>query len=155
FSDYDVPLGNAVLMTSRIGGRSRITMTTPGHEPMNLVKTDEDTRAPFAPVGTDRVVVTIGDKRELAVVAHATGRVVSRFAVPASVTSVGASPDGKTIYFSSVGKVSAISVTGGAAREIGSGDSLVVDPDSGDVIVKLDEVGAFRLARLSPNGGAP
>jgi len=155
FSDYDVPIGNAVLMTSRIGGRSRITMKAPGHEPVNLVKTDEDTRPPFAPVGTDRVAVTIGDARELAVVAHATGRVISRFPVPAGVTSVGASPDGKVIYFSAGGKVSAIPAAGGDAREIGSGDSFVVDPDSGDVIVKLDEVGAFRLARLSPKGGTP
>jgi serine/threonine protein kinase len=155
FSDADVPLGNAVLMTSRVGGRLRVTMKAPGREPVNLVKTDEDTRWPFAPAGTDRVVVTIGANHELAVVDHSTGRIVSRFAVPAGVRSVDASPDGKTIYFAAAGKVSAMPATGGTAREIGSGDSLVVDPDSGDVIVKLDEVGAFRLARLSPNGGAP
>ncbi|HEX5070781.1 MAG TPA: protein kinase [Vicinamibacterales bacterium] len=150
---YDLPIGDAVLMTSRVGGKSRVTMKVPGHEPVNLVKTDEDTRAPFAAAGADRVVVTMGDKRELAVVARDTGRVITRFAVPEGVTSVGASPDGATIYFSAGGKVSSIPASGGAAREIGNGDSLVVDPDSGDVIVKLDEVGTFRLARLAPQGG--
>lgn len=153
FGDYDIPIGPTVLMTSRIGGRTRITTKAPGREPVNLVKTDEDTRAPFAPVGTDRVVVSIGEKRDLAVVATATGVTINRFAVPPGVTSVGASPDGKTIYFAAAGKVSRMPVTGGAAREIGSGDSFVVDPDSGDLIVKLDEVGTFRLVRLSPDGG--
>ena len=85
----------------------------------------------------------------------ATGGIVTRLTAPAAVTSLGASPDGKTIYWSAAGKITASLVDSGEARTIGNGDSLAVDPDSGDVIVKLDAPDGFRLERLSPAGGAP
>ena len=144
-----------ILLNSRVGGRSRVIVWEPRKEPVNLVQTDEETRAPVTPVGTDRVAVMIGSPEtpEIAIVSVTTGRLVSRFPVPPGITSLGASPDGQTLYFAAAGKISAMPVGGGAPRPIGSGDSLVVDPDTGDLIVKLDEAAGSRLARLPAAGG--
>ena len=146
-----------ILLSSRVGGRSRVIVWASGKEPVNLVQTDEETRPPFTTVGADRIAVMIGSPAspEMAIVSVAAGRPVSRFPVPPDISSIGASPDGNTLYFAAAGKVSAMPVSGGAPRPMGLGDSLVVDPDTGDVIVKLDEAAGSRLARLPSTGGAP
>ncbi len=144
-----------VLTKTNVGGRSHVILLAKGKEPVNLVNGDEDTRDPYVPVGTDRVAVMIGSANEVAVIAHATGRIINRFALPAGVTSLDASPDGQTLYVSAAGTVSAVPIAGGALRKVGPGDSIAVDPDTGDVIAKLDEVDGYRLVRLSPRGGEP
>ena len=143
-----------VLSSARTGDRSRVLILAEGREPVNLVQTEDETRAPYTTVGQDRVALAIGTNREIGVVSYASGRLVSRFRVPAEITALAASPDGQTLYFSANGRVSAVPVSGGTPREIGSGDSMVVDPDTGDLIVKLDEVSGFRLARIPARGGA-
>jgi hypothetical protein len=96
-----------------------------------------------------------GTAREIAVVAVDTGRILKRLKAPAGITSLGASPDGATLYVSAAGSIAALPVDGGPARTICPGDSLTVDPDTGDLIVKLDELERFRLVRVSPAGGSP
>jgi hypothetical protein len=110
---------------------------------------------PIAAVGANRAALRIGTAPDIAVVATDTGRLVSRVKAPANVETLGASPDGTTLYYSSMGSIFSIPVGGGDARRIGAGDSFAVDPGTGDLIVRLNELERFRLVRLSPAGGTP
>ena len=65
-----------------------------------------------------------------------------------------ASPDGRMLYVTSAGSVSALPADGSPARTLGPGDSVTVDPDTGALIVKLDEPERFHLVRMSPDDGA-
>jgi hypothetical protein len=88
-------------------------------------------------------------------VAVDSGRILKRLAAPTNVTSLAASPDGRMLYASADGSVVALPVDGGTPRTLGPGDSLTVDPATGDLIVKLDEAERYRLVRMSPDGGTP
>ena len=142
------------LLTSELGPKVRVQILDRGREPVPFAQTEENTQSPFTAVGRDRVALMIGgDKLDIGIVSVATGAVVARVPAPAGVTSLGASPDGATVYWSAGGRVAAVPVAGGEPRVIGSGDSFVVDPDSGDLIVKIDASDGFRLERLSPKDG--
>jgi eukaryotic-like serine/threonine-protein kinase len=145
------------LAVSRIGSGSRVVVVAPGKDPVTLVETGEDTRNPMTAVGSDRAALLIGpeDSPDIAIVALNTGRILKRIKAPAVPASLGASPDGATLYFAAGGSISAISIETGETRQIAAGDSLVVDPDSGDLVVRLDESTGFRLVRVPPGGGAP
>jgi hypothetical protein len=134
-----------------------VLVAAPGLESTRLVETSEDNRGPMTPVGADRAALMIGPitAPEIAIVAVNSGRILKRLEAPGNVTSLAASPDGATLYASSDGSVVAVPVDGGTARTLGPGDSLTVDPATGDLIVKLDEAERFRLVRMSPAGGTP
>ena len=145
------------LMTERLGTTSHVLVAAPGLESTRLVETSEDNRDPMTPVGADRAALMIGPitAPEIAIVAVNSGRILKRLKAPGNVTSLAASPDGATLYASSDGSVVAVPVDGGSARTLGPGDSVTVDPATGDLIVKLDEAERFRLVRMSPAGGTP
>ena len=128
----------------------------PGRNPLPFLETDEATDAPMTAVGSDRaaLAVGVGPTREIAIASVTTGRVVRRLrGTVATATSLAASADGKTLYFAAAGAIWAIGVEGGAERKISDGDSVTVEPESGDLIVKLDELQRFRLQRVDPVGG--
>jgi hypothetical protein len=145
------------LMTERLDARTRVLIAAPGQEPTRLVETNEETRDPMTAVSADRAALLIGPAAspESAIVAISSGRIVKRLPGPGNVTSMAASLDGATLYVTHDGSVSAVPIDGGSARVLGSGDSVTVDPDGGDLILKLDEAERYRLVRLSPAGGAP
>ncbi|HUF23498.1 MAG TPA: protein kinase [Vicinamibacterales bacterium] len=145
------------LITERLGTTSHVLIARPGRESARLVETSEDNRGPMTPVGGDRAALMIGPiaAPEIAIVAVNSGRILKRLKAPGNVTSLGASPDGATLYASSEGSIVAMPVDGGSARTLGAGDSLTVDPATGDLIVKLDEAERYRLVRMSPAGGTP
>ena len=151
-----LPDGRA-LVAERVGAKTRVLIVSSGKDPVALVDTEEDTQWPMTAVGATQAALMIGSGivPEIAIVAVDSGRIVKRLKAPAGLTSLAASPDGKTLYFASGGSVSALSVDGGEPRTIGQGDSLTVDAAIGDLIVKLDELGGIRLVRLSPGGGTP
>jgi hypothetical protein len=151
------PLGDSrFLMQSSAGSRTRILVAGPGKEPVPLVETDEDTRVPMTAVGDQHVALVIRSAaaEDIAVVAIANGRIIERFPAPPGLTALDSSPDGTTLYFAASGTISAVTLGGGTPRPIASGDSMTVDPDTGDVIAKLDEEGGARLVRI-PAGGGP
>jgi hypothetical protein len=145
-----------MLVTSDNGSQRRILVAPPGKEPYPFVQTDEDTRPPIAPFPDGRVALMIGtaSPREIAIVAGDTGRIVRRVTPPSDISSLGVSPDGGTFYFSAGGGIAAMPVDGGAARDICGGDSLAVDPATGDLIVKVQENERVRLVRCPVSGGA-
>jgi hypothetical protein len=144
------------LIPSNTGDRRRVLVLSPGSEPTPLVETEEDTRPPMTAVG-DRhagVVIGSGDKTDIAVVAVDTGRIIERFPAPPGLTSLAASPDGQTLYAAAGGSISALPRGGGTPTVLGAGDSITVDPASGDLVVKLDEQAKFRLVRIHKSSGA-
>ena len=149
-----LPDGRA-LVVSRIGAGPRVVVVAPGKDPVKLVETAEDTRNPTTAVGSDRAALLIGPENspDIAIVALNTGRILKRIKAPAGPTNLGASPDGKTLYVSAGGSISALTIETGETRKIAAGDSFVVDPDSGDLIVRLDEINRYRLVRVSSKGG--
>lgn len=145
------------LITERIDARTRVLIAAPGQEPTRLVETTEETRDPMTAVSADRAALLIGPVAapEIAIVAIKSGRIVKRLKAPGTVTSMAASRDGATLYVTHEGSVSAVPVDGGTAQVLGSGDSVTVDPDGGDLVLKLDEAEGYRLVRLPPAGGSP
>ena len=145
------------LITERLGATAHVLVAAPGKEPTRLVETSENTRDPMTPLGADRAALLIGSAAapEIAIVAVNSGRILKRLKAPGNVTSLAASPDGAVLYATAGGSISALPVDGGSPRTIGPGDSLTVDPDTGDLIVKLDELERYRLVRMSPDGGTP
>src|SRR5688500_536430 len=145
------------LVTQRLGTTAHVLVAAPGHEAARLVETTEDNRDPMTPVGADRAALMIGPitAPEIAIVAVNSGRILKRLKAPGNVTSLAASPDGATLYASSDGSIVAVPVDGSGTRTLGPGDSLTVDPATGDLIVKLDEAERYRLVRVSPDGGTP
>jgi hypothetical protein len=108
-------------------------------------------------VGAGEVAFMIGshDKPAIALAALANGRVMRRFAFDQGlVSSLAASPDGKTIYAVAGGLVWALPVTGDAARKIRSGDAVTVDAATQSLIVFVQQPGKTRLIRI-PLGGGP
>ncbi|HXT69634.1 MAG TPA: protein kinase [Vicinamibacterales bacterium] len=151
-----LPEGRA-LAVSRIGSGPRVVVIAPGKDPVKLVESSEDTRNPMSMVGNDRAALLIGaeDAPDIGIVALNTGRILQRFKTKGLPTSLGASPDGTTLYVAAAGSISAVTIATGETRPVGAGDSFAVDPDNGDLIVKLDEGTGYRLVRLSSKGGTP
>jgi hypothetical protein len=143
-----------ILIPSRSGTDGHILVAPPGREPYRFVQTDEETRAPMTPLGGARVALMIGDgsPRDIAIVATDTGRIVKRIKPPADVTSLAASPDGRTIYYAAGQTIVSMPADGGAPTSICAGDSMAVDPASGDLIVKLEETERVRLVRCKSSG---
>ena len=78
-----------------------------------------------------------------------------RFHAPAAeIGSLDASPDGRTLYYTHAGSVWSLPAEGGTPTKLGAGDSLTVEHDTGDLIVKLEESARIRLVRMKPTGGA-
>ena len=146
-----------VLVTARVGGAWRVLVAAPEKEPRPLVETEESTRGPMTLLGSGRAALMIGIDAapEIAVVALGTGRILKRLQAPRGVAGMAASPDGGTLYVAADHSISAVPMDGGSVRAVCPGDSLTVDPDSGDLIVKLDEADRFRLVRVPPGGGTP
>ena len=151
-----LPDGRAMVV-SRMGSGPRVVVIAPGKDPVKLVETGEDTRNPMTAVGRDRAALLIGspDSPEIAVVALNTGRILKRFKTQGVPASLDASPDGTKLYVAAAGSISAISVDTGDVRRIGTGDALVVDPETGELVVRFDEATGYRLVRIPEKGGAP
>jgi Tol biopolymer transport system component len=70
------------------------------------------------------------------------------------MNAMAASPDGKTLYYSSDGAVWAVSVDGGEPRKIGLGDNLAAHPNGKEIVATRDEGTRVGLYRIPVNGGA-
>src|SRR6185436_17115344 len=102
-----------VLVGTRGGGRDHVMVVSAHKDPVPFFQTEESTTWPFATLGADRVVAIAGEppRRSLAIAELATGRIVSRLtSVDANrlIESVAGSPDGRTIYVVSGGKLQSV-----------------------------------------------
>jgi hypothetical protein len=94
-----------------------------------------------------------GQSPDIAIVTTATGRVEKRLKAPAGIECLDASPDGTRLYVAASGTISVMPVDGGAPQVVLKANSFAVDPESGDLIVKLHDQGRIRLARRPAAGG--
>jgi Tol biopolymer transport system component len=148
------PLPNGTsLVGSRAGDHDRLLVIHPNRQPTTLIEA-EDTRPPAAAVGAQQAVMMMA-AQDIAIVNVADGRVVRRFPAPVrEIRSLDASPDGRILYYTHDGSVWSLPVEGGTPSKLGAGDSLTVEQETGDLIVKLDEGARIRLVRMRPTGGA-
>ncbi len=121
-----------------------------------LVDRDEDTRPPATAVGSANAALMMGPREspDIAIVNTRDGRLMRRFKAPTpNLLTLAASPDGSTLYYTAAGSVWSMPTDGtGKPSQLGAGDSLTLEAESGDLIVKLDEGERIRLVRMKPNG---
>jgi WD40 repeat protein len=151
-----LPDGRAVVPAGG-WGNVRLMAVARGKDPVPLVNTAEETASPLAVVGTREIAFVIGPepRQVIAIADVASGRVMRRL-VPnkGAVLSLAASPDGKTIFFAASGRIWSIPATGGEAKALRPGDSVVVEPNGHDLIVKMNESSRGRLFRVPLDGSA-
>jgi hypothetical protein len=128
-----------------------------GKDPAPLVNTAEETMAPLATCGSGEVAFMIGPAPHatIAFTEPASGRVVRRIAPgKGPVTSISCSPDGATSYFSAGGVIWSIPSSGGEARNVRGGQSVVADPSGRRLIIQVFESSQLRLFSV-PLDGSP
>jgi hypothetical protein len=144
-----------VLVPAVTGAGAHVLVSAPGREPYPLVQSDEGTRPPMVAMADGRVALMIGAApRDIAIVAGDSGRIIRRFKPPAEVTSLTAAADSRTLYYAAGGNVYAQAVDADVSRPICTGDSAIVDPATGDLIVKIGETERTRLMRCDIQSGA-
>ncbi|HXH48489.1 MAG TPA: winged helix-turn-helix domain-containing protein [Terriglobia bacterium] len=146
-----------VILPSRVSGRFRLLLGKPGGSFVSLLRGNEETEGPIAQVGNDEVALMVGSPpaEELAIASIKEGRILRRFEATKGrqIESVEASPDGKSLFYVFSGSVWSISSQGGSPRRICAGDSVTVDPNGRDLIVKLNEQEHVILKRVPLSGG--
>jgi hypothetical protein len=148
-----------VLLNTMMFGRSRLMVFAPGKDPSPLIETKEETAGGAVMLGEHEVAFRLGSgpAQVIAVAAVKDGRIVRRLQESAGkrIDGMDASPDGKTLYYTSAGEIWAIPSAGGVPRKLGSGDSIAMDVDNQNLIVVLNEKERSRLVRLPVSGGSP
>ena len=151
-----LPDGRAVL-TQGTGGRMRLMVVEAGKDPRPLVATAEENAAPVAAAGADEVAFLIGPapRRTIAMAAVSNGRITRRIPFDKGpITSLAASPDGKTLYCAAGGMIWAIPAAGGEPRKMRPGDYVAMDPAGAYLLVEVVENPIIRLIQAPLDGGA-
>ena len=154
-----VPLPDGrVVLASMVAGRPRLLAVRPGGEATPFIQTKEETDLPGCSLGEGEFAFLLGPtgRTTVAVASIADGRIVRRLdqISTGEITSLAASPDGKTIYYVASGTVWAVSSPGGQPRRITSGDAVAADPDGKELIVQIVQKEGIRLMRVPVSGGA-
>jgi eukaryotic-like serine/threonine-protein kinase len=149
---------NRLLLAMRTGGLDRIMVIAPGKEPVPFIDTQEETAAPMATLGRDKVVLLAGSppNRRIAVASTASGQIVERLTrVDGNqrIGSIAGSPDGQTVFVVEGGTLWAVPANDGEPRKVRSADSVAVSPDGRELIIVLNEAAGIRLVRRTVSGG--
>jgi hypothetical protein len=149
-----------MLFPTAVAGRTRLMVASPGRDAVPFVESEEETSSPVAPVGDKKVALIVGTgaDRILAIASLDDGRIERRLASTRGAeiyTSLGSSPDGKTLYYTagSPGTVWSISTEGGEPKKIASADQMAVDPDGQHLVLARGEKEDIKLSRLALGGG--
>jgi len=138
-------------------GRSRLVVVEPGKGPVAMVATAEETATPVTVAGPREIAFVIGPvpRETIAVADTETGRITRRISPrKGEIVSLAASPDGGTLYFATGNTIWSIPSTGGAVREIRSGNRVVVDSSGRALLISIQESANMRLFRV-PLDGSP
>jgi eukaryotic-like serine/threonine-protein kinase len=156
-----IPLPDGrVVYAAFIANRATVMVTRPGKNAVPLIETEEETGEPLALAGKDFIALRIGKtgykNKVVALVAVTDGRLVRRLESTRGIGmgAMTASPDGKTIYYSSDAVVWAVSVDGGEPHKIGSGENLAAHPNGKEIVATRDEGTRMSLYRIPVGGGA-
>ena len=146
--------GRAVVGVN-VSGRVRLMAAEAGKDPVQLVKTQEDTAGPMTAVAENRIAFAIGpEPRETIALADTlTGRIAGRISPGKGIVqSLAASGDGATLYFTAGGAVWSVPSAGGEPRRICAGDWVVAHP-SGTLVVARNEMSQIHLFEVPAAGG--
>jgi serine/threonine protein kinase len=153
----ELPDGRLVL-PSRLLGRNRLLLAGPRQDAVPL-RDDRETRPPVTVVGEDRLAfVDVHDGNAEVVLAaiNENFNYLLRFprsSIPTEgLTSLAASPDGKTIYFVRAKGIYSVPAGDNRARpaRLADGDGVAVHPNGKELVIqRFDKQGA-RLFRLDP-----
>jgi hypothetical protein len=126
--------------------------------PTPLVETQEESSAPIAMVGQDRVGLLIGSHPTpaLAIVSIADGRVVLRVdsVDAAAVDSIAGSMDGRTLYYGSRGMIWAVDLATQKKWSVHVGESAAFDRQTSTLLIAVSETSRIRLVREPLTGGS-
>jgi eukaryotic-like serine/threonine-protein kinase len=152
--------GGRVLATGERQGGFRLMVFEEGKEPVPLVNTSDWTLSPATAVGPSEAAFLIlvrGPKAhwQVAVANVSTGAILRRIALDKGrITSLAATPDGKTLFIAAGGSIWSVPSAGGEPAKIRAGDSAGVDPAGKYLLVQLSEHSKTHLIRVPLNGGA-
>ncbi|HTQ57610.1 MAG TPA: protein kinase [Bryobacteraceae bacterium] len=155
YAQTQAPLGSRVVFLEGVG-RSRLMVLEPGKDPVPLLNTAEEIVPPLTVAGPSEIALLVGPAphRSIALVSAANGRITQRIPFDKGlITSLSASPDGKTIYCAASGAVWSVPREG-VPRRICVGDQVAAEPDGRTLLVKLLETPKARLVRV-PLDGTP
>jgi DNA-binding winged helix-turn-helix (wHTH) protein len=148
--------GGGFVFTVKNAGRSQLLAATPGAEPRPLLNTIESARLPGAWLGNGRLAFLIGesDQLRLAIGSVESGQVLHRFPFDARhVTGVAASPDGRTLYYTSAGELWEQAVGRGDRRKICEGRDVAADPSGKVLYLTRHSTHGYELFRIPATGG--
>jgi hypothetical protein len=150
-------LDGRLLLPAFLSGRARLLIGKTGGNFFPLVDTSEETRPPAALLPNNEVALMAGTGADQTIViaSASDGRIIRRLKGVKGeyATSLAASVDGKTLYYTTSRNVWAIPAADGTPRKICAGDGVAVDPNGQDLIVNLNEKTGVRLVRAPISGG--
>lgn len=147
----NLPDGRMVVRV-RATGRWRLMVLTPGGDPLPFIQTQDETSGPATMLGEDRVAFMLGAGASRSVsIASADGRLIGRIPeAKGAIDSLAATPDGKTLFYSTAGNIWSIPSSGGTPTRIHSGSTFAID-HSGTYLVVQEANNA--LVRVPLSGG--
>lgn len=151
-----------VVLPGKTAGRDRLLMAIPGKSLRPLLDDSRtETAPPLALVGARRLAFVAGsDKERRLRLADLDDDGVRLEPVDLGVsgeelTSLAASPDGKTLYYVRSRQVYGVSTDGSTPpKKLEAGDGVAVYPATGDLLIQRFDIGGVHLFR-SPPGGVP
>src|SRR4051794_40767782 len=117
--------GDRFTVWSNVAGGRRF-MVKPGEPPVSLTETDEPTTVLAAEIDPRQLAIVVGQPSDQRIaVVTIDGRVVRRLnGARGPFQSIGASPDGSALYYSSSGVIWRIPTTDGSPQRIHEGESM-------------------------------
>ena len=158
--DFSAPVefpDGRFLLPALLSGRSRLLVGKAGGNFFPLVDAAEETHLPavLLPDNQAALIAGTGSNQTIVIASAGEGRIIRRLngSKGASVTSLAAAPDGRTLYYTAEGTLWAIPADDGTPRKISAGDGVAVDPNGKRLIVNLVEKTGVRLVRVPLAGG--
>jgi WD40 repeat protein len=144
------------VVPARASGHLRLMAVEKGREPAPLLNTAEENTSPMTMAGKSEIAFAIGPEphQTIAVAEIASGRIVRKIAPGKNaIDSLTSSPDGRILYFAASGTIWAVASSGGEARKIAAGDSVIMEPSGTSLVVERIEMAQIRLFHVRLDGG--
>src|SRR5262245_12617358 len=137
------------------GGRSRLLIGTPGSELGPFLQSDEPVNGPLARAGDGVLAAIVGsnDRLRIALASTSDGRILREIPLPAGAPSgLAVSRDRAVVYYAHNGVVYALAESA-AARRLGEGDTITMDPSGRYLYTKQFSHNPIRLVRIDTVSG--
>jgi hypothetical protein len=151
-----LPDGRAVVPV-QVSGRTRLMAIEKGKNPAPLVITTEETAAPMTVAGPHAIAFAIGPfpPDTIGIAETSNGQMSGRISPgKGAITSLAATPDGRTIYFAAGGSIWSVPAGGGEVRKIAGGEDVVWDPSRRGLVIARKESSRITLWRTTVKRGS-